>query len=72
MPAELTEFDLHRIRELGADPAARLALQRLERADLDGYFVHLDADVLNDVIMPALDFRIPFGLSRDELAKVLV
>jgi arginase len=33
--------------------------------------VHLDADVLDDAVMPAVDYRMPGGLSLDELAKIL-
>jgi arginase len=38
---------------------------------LDGFFIHLDADALDDAIMPAVDFRLPGGLSWDELETVL-
>jgi arginase len=38
---------------------------------LDGFWVHLDADILDDAIMPAVDYRMPGGLSWDELAAVL-
>jgi cation diffusion facilitator CzcD-associated flavoprotein CzcO len=31
----------------------------------------LDADVLNDQVMPAVDYRMPDGLTRDELATTL-
>lgn len=37
----------------------------------DGFWIHLDADVLDDVIMPAVDYRLPGGLSWAELASVL-
>jgi arginase len=33
--------------------------------------VHLDADVLDDDIMPAVDYRLPGGLGWDEVAGVL-
>jgi arginase len=33
--------------------------------------VHLDADVLDDLAMPAVDYRMPGGLSWDELARTL-
>ena len=31
----------------------------------------MDADCLDDAIMPAVDFRVPGGLSPEELATVL-
>ncbi len=71
LPPELRAYDLHSVRRMGAESAARAALDHLTRAELDGFFIHLDADCLDDAIMPAVDFRIPGGLSRDELAAVL-
>lgn len=34
-------------------------------------WVHVDADVLDDTIMPAVDYRQPGGLSADELTLIL-
>ena len=36
-----------------------------------GFWIHLDVDVLDDAVMPAVDYRLPGGLSPDELAAVL-
>ena len=33
--------------------------------------MHLDVDVLDDAIMPAVDYRHPGGLSWDEAAQLL-
>jgi arginase len=71
LPAELAAFDLHAVRRLGVETAARAAVDHLIRRELDGFFIHLDADCLDDAIMPAVDFRIPDGLSWDELAAAL-
>jgi arginase len=71
LPTELMAFDLHAIRRLGVEAAARAAVGQLTRAELDGFFIHLDADCLDDTIMPAVDFRVPGGLSWDELSAAL-
>lgn len=71
LPPELRTYDLHAVRRLGVENAARAAIDHLTRAELDGFFVHLDADCLDDAIMPAVDFRVPGGLSWDELAAAL-
>jgi hypothetical protein len=71
LPDELPTFDIHRIRQLGAEQAARDAVDYLTRQDVEGFFIHLDADVLDDAVMPAVDFRVPGGLSPRELATVL-
>ena len=38
---------------------------------LGEYWVHLDVDVLDDAVMPAVDYRLPGGLSWTELESVL-
>ncbi len=64
-------FDLDRLRELGATRAAEAAVRALSRNDVAGFWVHLDADVLDDAVMPAVDYRLPGGLSFEELSAVL-
>lgn len=71
LPPELRAFDLESVRRMGAESAAAAAVQHLTRAGLDGFFIHLDADSLSDDIMPAVDYRIPDGLSWQELKAVL-
>jgi arginase len=65
-------MDLPWVRERGVDRAAREALAHLQREDgPTGFWVHLDIDVLDDAIMPAVDYRLPGGLSWEELTAVL-
>ncbi|RWP92205.1 MAG: arginase family protein [Mesorhizobium sp.] len=71
LPEELKVLDLPAVRATGIEAAAREAVDHLTRAELDGFFIHLDADCLDDVIMPAVDFRVPGGLSWDELTAAL-
>ncbi|CEJ12544.1 Arginase [bacterium YEK0313] len=71
LPGELKAIDLPAIRAMGIAAAAREAVEHLTRAGLDGFFVHLDADCLDDALMPAVDFRVPDGLSWDELGVAL-
>jgi arginase len=44
---------------------------RLCRDELEGFFIHLDADCLDDAVMPAVDYRLPGGLSHPELQTIL-
>jgi arginase len=69
--ATITVFDLPSVRERGAERAARDAVEHLGRSELDGFWVHLDCDVLDDAAMPAVDYRLQDGLSWDELETVL-
>lgn len=50
---------------------AREATTLLSRDELDGFWIHLDVDVLDDAIMPAVDYRMPDGVSWRELDTVL-
>ena len=63
-------FDLADVRRLGA-AAARRALAALEASGVQGLWVHLDADVMNDDVMPAVDYRMPDGLWSQELTDAL-
>lgn len=69
LPDAMGRFDLPTIREIGFDAAIDAALSRLTHPD--GVFIHLDADVLDDAVMPAVDFRLPDGLGADELERLL-
>lgn len=71
LPGALKAFDLPTIRRMGADAAARAAVDHLARPELDGFFIHVDADCLDDAVMPAVDYRIPDGLTPEELGTTL-
>ncbi|MEU9332655.1 arginase family protein [Streptomyces sp. NPDC048290] len=72
LPDELLALDLHTVREIGAVGAAREALEVLSgESGGEGYWVHLDADVLDDAVMPAVDYRLSGGLAWQELDAVL-
>jgi arginase len=64
-------FDLAQVRHLGPAAAARQGLEALEMNGVEGFWIHLDADVLNDGVMPAVDYRMPDGLWPEELSDAL-
>ena len=68
---DIEVIDLAAFRRAGATAAAEKALIRLKRTALDGFWIHLDADVLDDAVMPAVDYRLPDGLQWNELSAVL-
>jgi arginase len=59
------------VRAFGAEQAASAAVTHLEKRSVAGCWVHLDADVLDDAVMPAVDYRQPGGLAPAELTAVL-
>ena len=68
---EITVWDLPRLRELGFAGAAERAVEKLRANGVEGFWVHLDADVLDDALMPAVDSRQPGGMSYAELVQLL-
>ena len=59
------------IRHQGVEQAAREILDVTDRADLDGYWIHLDVDILDPKVMPPVDSPDPGGLSAAELTELL-
>ncbi|MFE5718844.1 arginase family protein [Streptomyces erythrochromogenes] len=59
------------IRRRGAAAVARSALDGLHPPVTDGFWVHLDADVLDPEAMPAVDSPDPGGLLPEEVAELL-
>lgn len=73
LPAGLLVIDRDRVRRLGAGAAAREAVRYLARdgSPEDGFWIHLDADVLDETIMQAVDDPRPDGLAWEELLSAL-
>jgi arginase len=67
LPLVLTAPQIH------ADPraAAEQALAIVERPDLDGYWLHVDVDVLDPSILPAVDSPTPGGLTPEDVTTLL-
>jgi arginase len=66
-------LDLSDVRNLGIKKASSLAVSNfLTSEHLSGFWIHLDADVLDDRIMPAVDYRLDNGgLEFSELSYLL-
>jgi arginase len=56
---------------LGHAEVARQALKRLTAPGLRGFWIHLDADVINPVQMSAVDSPVPGGPTLDKLVSLL-
>ena len=64
-------IDLDGLRANGIKKSIDGFLQMVKNKNLDGFWIHLDVDVLNDAIMPAVDSPQPGGLEYSELNQVL-
>jgi arginase len=67
----ITVIDAEQIRRRGAADAAANARAVLEGGGLDGFWIHLDVDVLDREVMPAVDSPDPDGLTDQELITLL-
>lgn len=64
-------FDLEMIREKGIEKIVEDVLTRIQSLPLKGFWIHFDTDVLDDAINPAVDYRLPGGLSFAEAEYLL-
>jgi arginase len=67
----ITIVDLPQLRELGIRRALKRVIAQLRKPEIEGFWVHLDVDVLDDTLMPAVDHHHPGGLTWKEAVIVL-
>ena len=63
--------DLPELRKRGVEAVTKSTVARLSRPALGGFWIHFDVDVLDDRVMPAVDYRMPGGLSWVEAGQIL-
>ncbi|WP_281232573.1 arginase family protein [Flavobacterium gelatinilyticum] len=66
-----TYISLAELRKQGIKNCAESFLLEVKKKKLDGFWLHIDVDVLNDDIMPCVDSRTPDGLSYEEFNELL-
>lgn len=69
-PPEIMRIDVKEAHALGRKGVEQ-ALARVTKDELEGFWIHFDVDVLDDEIMPAVDYRMKDGLSYEELRRLL-
>ena len=67
----MTLYDVATLRRRGPAATAAAALAVLAGRGVEGFWIHLDTDVLDPAIMPAVDSPEPDGLAYDELVALL-
>jgi arginase len=68
---EISVWDLAELRGRGMVESAEAAPAHFAKSGVDGFWIHLDVDVLDHEIMPAVDSPQPGGLSYSELGVLL-
>lgn len=69
--SNISVLELEEVRNLGIERPASKALDKLLNENIKGFWIHLDVDVLNDEVMPAVDYRMKGGMNFTELSKLL-
>jgi arginase len=69
--SDIKYFDLNALRKMGIENSTLQFLKMVDENELDGFFIHLDVDVLNDDIMPAVDSREMDGLNYNEFTNLM-
>lgn len=70
--SDIHAYPFDEVRDRGAAAVGAAARTRLEAMPVDGFWIHLDADVLDAALMPAVDSPNERGLRFDELEEILV
>jgi arginase len=71
LATEMTLLDVAELRRLGPAEAGTRALATLADRGVAGFWIHVDADVLDPELMPAVDSPDPGGLTHGELTALL-
>lgn len=69
--SDVLDLPMDRITEAGVGRTADAVLGRVGRSELGGFWIHLDADVLDPEVMPAVDSPEPGGFGFDDLAALI-
>ena len=67
----ILDLTMATLREQGLQAGTRAVLERVAPPELDGFWVHLDADALDGAVVPAVDSPLPGGPDLDEMAELI-
>jgi len=70
--SKINYFSLARLQQEGIDACTLDFLKHMKQMKPDGFWIHLDVDVLDDSVMPAVDSRQAGGLSYEEINHILM
>ncbi|MFB3388140.1 arginase family protein [Flavobacterium sp. LAR06] len=65
-----TYLSLGMLRKQGIKNCVNSFLSEIQNKNLDGFWLHIDVDVLDDAVMPCVDSRTPDGLSYSEFNEL--
>lgn len=68
--SDATYLSLNDLRKQGILNSVQSFLTEIKNKNLDGFWLHIDVDVLNDVVMPCVDSRTADGLTYTEFNEL--
>jgi arginase len=71
LESSITRVTVQEILRVGVGPACQRAAEHFDRRGLDRVWLHVDLDVLDQAVMPAVDSPGSPGLTFDQLAELL-
>jgi arginase len=67
----MRSLSLESARQMDIDRVFARRLGEFAGSGIDGFWLHVDADVLDDRVMAAVDARQPEGMTADELSRLI-
>jgi arginase len=67
----ITVIDYLEVQDHGIAGTLLQVLTTVTRPDINGFWIHFDVDVLDDDLMPAVDYRHPGGITWEDATQIL-
>jgi arginase len=68
---DIRVFDFATIKSAGLDNVINDVIKYMNKLNLDGFWIHFDTDVISDDENPAVDYRLPGGITFQEAEHFL-
>lgn len=69
--SQINYYDLINLKKIGGQKIVEQFIEHVDQHNLDGFFVHLDVDILSSTIMPSVDCPDTRGVNYEELVVIL-
>lgn len=69
--SKIKNYDLHTIRTRGIDAVVQQTIEDVSKMEVEGIWVHFDTDVLDDRLNPAVQYRLPGGMTHREVESII-
>lgn len=68
---EIKSFDFAAIRSEGIEEILLSTIDHVNKLNIDGFWIHFDTDVISDEENPAVDYRLPGGITFIQMEYLL-